>query len=130
MVHISLLVSMSVFSCICITIILCAGAESDVTVHARRRQAEAQAWCELRNHIMSVRLEEFCPATRKCSVCGTDAAELVRCKDCGPRGFYCHSCDDRIHSVVFWHQSHVWFEVSLLRRNQLELKVKSMFTLL
>lgn len=83
------------------------------TSHAKRRRIEAESWADFRLKAVDVRVEEFGLAAKICSFCGTDqATELVRCRDCGPHGLYCHECDDRIHRVVLWHQSHIWVEVT------------------
>ena len=74
-----------------------------------------QAWACKRAHLLKKRIESFAPALYTCSMCDTSCTtekSLVRCWDCGPKGYYCHSCDEKVHQVVLWHKAHVWLEVN------------------
>lgn len=78
------------------------------TGHELESRASAVGWESIRRELrVAVTEMASMPLSQVCLYCNTPAS--VKCKQCGPKGFYCHGCFVACHSNVnIYHVAEKW----------------------
>ncbi|KAK6168561.1 hypothetical protein SNE40_021069 [Patella caerulea] len=67
-----------------------------------------EAWCSIRDRLLSVRLEEFSPMSTTCGLCGDQDDYILKCNTCGPASYFCQQCARSGHQNVVFHDLEIW----------------------
>ena len=86
-----------------------ASPTDEPTLHELQRRADVRGWEQLRSSFLTAFTEcSAMPPGQLCIVCRQSAAE-VRCQECGPAIFYCHSCFCLKHEYInHFHVAEKW----------------------
>lgn len=78
------------------------------TGHELESKASAAGWESIRRELRAAVTEmASMPLSQVCLYCSTLAS--IKCKQCGPKGFYCHGCFVACHSNVnMYHVAEKW----------------------
>ncbi|KAK6181329.1 hypothetical protein SNE40_009207 [Patella caerulea] len=86
----------------------------------KKKQQRFEYWTDIQSKLLHTHIEEMCPASNVCRMCGISVPEIIFCIDCGPSAYYCSECNTKIHDIVVFHSPQIWkgeFYVPLLMKN-------------
>lgn len=88
---------------------------NEPTVHELERKANVAGWEKVRKEILNIGVGmEAMPYQQQCNICQKCSA-TIRCRRCGPFGYYCQSCFKDQHSKVnMFHIGETW-EVNIIK---------------
>lgn len=79
------------------------------TTHELERKGNVAGWEKVRTEILKIGIEmEAIPPQQQCNICQSCSA-AVRCRSCGPMGYFCYPCfKDRHSKVNMFHIGEKW----------------------
>ena len=81
---------------------------NELSCYEIESRASLAGWESIRKGLIAVVVEcAAMPPVQSCVACEADA--LLRCQKCGPCGFYCCSCFEKVHCIAnFMHTAEKW----------------------
>ena len=81
---------------------------SNTSKYVERRQKLKATWKKWRQEMLEVKMEEISPATYICQRCSAQEEEIIRCLYCSTVAYYCHRCNEDVHSTVLLYVPNIW----------------------
>ena len=81
----------------------------ELSMYEIEAKSSMAGWEGIREGLLSAVTEsQGMPSSQMCVLCDESPA-LIRCRQCGPRSYYCQICFDTVHSrITFLHAAERW----------------------